>query len=62
MKPALATKQGAYSLPYDPTPSREDIEVTRRLAESGKIIGVDLLDHLIIGENKFISLKEKGYV
>ncbi|MGG5254896.1 RadC family protein [Neobacillus sp. SM06] len=46
----------------DPTPSREDIEVTRRLSESGKIIGVDLLDHLIIGENKFVSLKEKGYV
>lgn len=46
----------------DPTPSREDIEVTRRLSESGKIIGVELLDHLIIGENKFVSLKEKGYV
>ncbi|MBN8200713.1 MULTISPECIES: RadC family protein [Bacillaceae] len=46
----------------DPTPSREDIEVTRRLAESGKIIGIDVLDHLIIGENKFVSLKEKGYL
>jgi DNA repair protein RadC len=46
----------------DPAPSREDIEVTKRLAECGKIIGVDLLDHLIIGENKFVSLKEKGYL
>ncbi|WP_192894770.1 RadC family protein [Neobacillus notoginsengisoli] len=46
----------------DPTPSREDIEVTKRLAECGKIIGIDVLDHLIIGENKFISLKEKGYL
>ncbi|MBG9590134.1 RadC family protein [Cytobacillus firmus] len=46
----------------DPTPSREDIEVTKRLAESGKIIGIDVLDHLIIGENKFVSLKEKGYL
>jgi DNA repair protein RadC len=36
--------------------------VTKRLAECGKIIGVDLLDHLIIGENKFVSLKEKGYL
>lgn len=45
----------------DPTPSREDIEVTKRLAECGKIIGIDLLDHLIIGDNKFVSLKEKGY-
>ncbi|KLV24515.1 hypothetical protein ABW02_17680 [Niallia circulans] len=46
----------------DPSPSREDIEVTKRLVECGKIIGIDLLDHIIIGENKFISLKEKGYV
>ena len=46
----------------DPSPSREDVEVTRRLAESGKIIGIDLLDHIIIGENKFVSLKEKGYI
>jgi DNA repair protein RadC len=45
-----------------PEPSREDIEVTKRLAECGKIIGVDLLDHLIIGDNKFVSLKEKGYL
>ncbi|PKG21694.1 RadC family protein [Niallia nealsonii] len=46
----------------DPSPSREDIEVTKRLVECGKIIGIDLLDHIIIGENKFVSLKEKGYV
>ena len=46
----------------DPSPSREDIEVTKRLNECGKIIGIDLLDHLIIGENKFVSLKEKGYL
>lgn len=46
----------------DPTPSREDIEVTKRLVECGKIIGIDLLDHLIIGEKKFVSLKEKGYL
>jgi DNA repair protein RadC len=46
----------------DPTPSREDIEVTKRLVECGKIIGIDLLDHVIIGEQKYISLKEKGYL
>jgi DNA repair protein RadC len=46
----------------DPTPSREDIEVTKRLAECGKIIGIDVLDHLIIGEKKYVSLKEKGYL
>jgi DNA repair protein RadC len=46
----------------DPTPSREDIEVTKRLVECGKIIGIEVLDHLIIGEKKYISLKEKGYL
>jgi DNA repair protein RadC len=46
----------------DPTPSREDIEVTKRLVECGRIMGIDLLDHLIIGEHKFVSLKEKGYI
>ncbi len=46
----------------DPAPSREDIEVTKRLAESGKVVGIELLDHIIIGDQKFISLKEKGYV
>ncbi|MBA2871612.1 DNA repair protein RadC [Anoxybacillus calidus] len=46
----------------DPTPSREDIEVTKRLAECGRMIGIELLDHLIIGDRKFVSLKEKGYM
>ncbi|WP_070120853.1 RadC family protein [Bacillus marinisedimentorum] len=46
----------------DPAPSREDIEVTKRLVECGRIIGIEVLDHLIIGDQKFISLKEKGYV
>ncbi|KHE67734.1 DNA repair protein RadC [Halobacillus sp. BBL2006] len=46
----------------DPTPSQEDIQVTRRLKECGKMIGIELLDHLVIGDRKFISLKEKGYL
>ncbi|TYR82808.1 JAB domain-containing protein [Priestia megaterium] len=46
----------------DPTPSREDIDVTKRLKECGLIIGIELLDHLIIGDRKYISLKEKGYM
>ncbi|MGE7759041.1 RadC family protein [Peribacillus sp. NPDC097895] len=46
----------------DPSPSREDIEVTKRLVECGKIIGIEVLDHIIIGEHKYISLKEKGYL
>jgi DNA repair protein RadC len=43
-------------------PSKEDIEVTRRLVEAGKIIGIDVLDHIIVGEDKYVSLKEKGFV
>ena len=46
----------------DPTPSKEDINITIRLKECGKIMGIDLLDHLIIGNNKYISLKEKGII
>ncbi|WP_027963562.1 RadC family protein [Halalkalibacillus halophilus] len=46
----------------DPSPSNEDIHVTKRLSESGKVIGIELLDHLVIGDRKFISLKEKGYL
>lgn len=46
----------------DPTPSREDIEVTKRLVRAGEVIGIDCLDHLIIGDGKFLSLKEKGYI
>jgi DNA repair protein RadC len=47
----------------DPTPSREDIEVTKRLAEAGKIIGIEVLDHVIVTHTgKHVSLKEKGYL
>lgn len=46
----------------DPTPSKEDINITLRLKECSKIIGIDLLDHLIIGKGKFVSLKEKGII
>ena len=45
----------------DCTPSREDIEITKRLSEAGKIIGIEVLDHIVIGE-KYCSLKEKGYL
>lgn len=45
----------------DPTPSGDDINSTRRVKEAGKIIGIELLDHIIIGEGRFISLKEKGF-
>ena len=46
----------------DCTPSREDVDVTKRLVEAGKILGIQVLDHLIIGDGKYTSLKEKGYL
>lgn len=46
----------------DPTPSKEDINITIRIKECGSIMGIDLLDHIIIGNTKFVSLKEKGII
>ncbi|AGA58649.1 MAG: JAB domain-containing protein [Thermobacillus sp.] len=46
----------------DPTPSPEDIALTRRLHEAGALIGIDVLDHIVIGDGRFVSLKEQGYL
>ncbi|PWE73869.1 DNA repair protein RadC [Bacillus cereus] len=67
LKPAIISNAASIIVAHnhpsnDPTPSREDIEVTKRLAEAGKIIGVELLDHVIVCSDSFVSLKEKGYI
>jgi DNA repair protein RadC len=46
----------------DPTPSPEDIQITQRLAEAGHLLGIELLDHIIIGDRTSVSLKEQGYL
>ncbi|TVX87253.1 JAB domain-containing protein [Paenibacillus agilis] len=46
----------------DPTPSQEDILITRRLMEAGELIGIEVLDHVVIGDNRYVSLKEQGYM
>jgi DNA repair protein RadC len=46
----------------DPTPSPEDIAMTSRLVEAGQIIGIEVLDHIILGDQNFVSLKEKGFM
>ncbi len=63
-----AIKHGAVSIIVlhnhpsgDPTPSREDILITKRLADTGKMVGIPLLDHIIIGDNCYISMKASGY-
>lgn len=44
----------------DPTPSKEDLSITRRLIEVGDLMGIKVLDHIIIGMNKYTSLKDEG--
>lgn len=45
----------------DPTPSKEDIEITRRLREVGDLVGVRVLDHVVIGKGRYVSFVEDGY-
>jgi DNA repair protein RadC len=44
----------------DPTPSPEDVAVTRQIVDAGKLLDVEVLDHLVIGRQRFVSLKERG--
>ena len=44
----------------DPTPSPEDVAITKELAAAGKLLGVELLDHVVIGGDRSVSLKERG--
>ncbi|MDD2401349.1 MAG: DNA repair protein RadC [Clostridia bacterium] len=45
----------------DTRPSKEDVAITERLCEAGNILGVKILDHIILGQNSYLSMKEKGY-
>ena len=44
----------------DPAPSPEDAAITRDIAQAGKLLGIELLDHIVIGGERFVSLKERG--
>lgn len=44
----------------DPTPSPDDVAVTRVIVSAGKLLDIDVLDHIIIGGNRFVSMKERG--
>lgn len=54
----LSHNHPSYSL----TPSPEDLDVTNRLVESGHLLGIDVVDHLIVNNKSSLSLKEKGYL
>ena len=68
MKPAILNNACSIIVSHqhpsgDPSPSREDLEVTKRLKEVGQILGIELLDHVIVTyTGKCVSLKEKGYI
>lgn len=64
-KEALARSAAAIIVAHnhpsgDPSPSREDIGVTQRLVKAGKILDIPILDHIILGDGRFTSFKEKG--
>jgi len=66
-KPAIRRSAHAIILAHnhpsgDPTPSREDREVTRRLIDAGKLIGIEVLDHLVIGDGRYTSFRERKIV
>ena len=44
----------------DPTPSPEDVQVTRSIVEGGRLLGIEVLDHLVIGRQCYVSLRERG--
>jgi len=46
----------------DPSPSQEDIEISKRLCQGGQLLGIKILDHIILGDNSYVSLKEKGII
>lgn len=46
----------------DPSPSRDDIDITKRLVETGKIIGINVLDHVVVADGNYVSIMEKGYI
>ncbi len=64
-KPALQRNAAAILIAHnhpstDPTPSPEDVTVTRAIVQAGKLLDVSVLDHLVLGLSKWVSLKEKG--
>jgi len=46
----------------DPAPSAEDLHFTKRMVEAGRLMGIDVVDHLILGSNRFVSLRQRGAI
>jgi hypothetical protein len=50
----------SVSTPRDPTPSPEDVAITRAILQAGKLLDIEVLDHLVIGQGRWVSMKERG--
>jgi DNA repair protein RadC len=64
-KPAIQRNASALILAHnhpsgDPSPSSDDVALTRMVRQAGKLLDIDVLDHLVIGGNKFVSMKERS--
>jgi DNA repair protein RadC len=46
----------------DPQPSGEDVELTRRMVAAGRLMGIEVIDHVVLGDGRYCSLKETGYL
>jgi DNA repair protein RadC len=66
-KPAIRRSAAAIALIHnhpsgDPTPSPEDRAVTRRMHQAGKLLGIPLLDHVVVGDTRYVSLRAEGMI
>lgn len=66
-KPAVIASAAALVLAHnhpsgDPEPSREDVELTRRLVSAGELLGIDVLDHIVIGDREHVSFADRGMI
>ncbi len=64
-RPAIIDNASAILIAHnhpsgEPSPSPEDVRITHDLVQAGKLLGIEVLDHLIVGKGKFVSLKERG--
>ncbi len=66
-EPAVKNLAGQVILAHnhpsgDPDPSEDDLELNKRLVEAGKILGIEVIDHIIVAKDKYLSFKEKGLI
>jgi DNA repair protein RadC len=64
-RPAIVANAAALIVAHnhpsgDPTPSPEDVRLTKELVEAGRLLGINVLDHIVIGDERFVSLRERG--